>query len=117
MIIKKIEKLTTETVNFEEVLNKSLTQGERDLFQEILADVKRDERTHLQKLIDKYNLYVYEERKLQEKLGAVLKELATLKDEDEIELLVNERIIDLNDEINYAHEKQEDVVEDIINQY
>ena len=107
--------MTSETVNFEEILDKSFTQEERDLFQEILTDTKKNERTNLQKLLDKYDIYVQDEREHQEKLRAVLKELTTLKDEDEIELLVDERIMDLTGEIGYAQKDQGYVVKDIIN--
>ena len=105
--------MTAKTVNFKEMLDKNLTQKERDLFQEILT--KKDERTILQKLLDKYDIRVQEERKHQDKLRAVLKELTTLKDEGEIELLIDERITDLGDEIGYAQKDQGYIVEDIIN--
>ena len=84
-------------------------------FEEILMDTKKDERTQLLKLLDKYDMYVQHEREHQEKLRAVLKELTTLKDEDKIELLVDERIMDLTDEVGYAQKDQGYVVEDIIN--
>ena len=106
--------MTTKTVNFEEMLDKSLTQVERDLFQEILMDIKKDERTHLRRLLHKYDMYVQCERKHQEKLRDVLKGLATCKDEEEIELLIDERIMDLGDEIGYAQKDQKYIVEDII---
>ena len=59
--------VNVKTVNFEEILDKCLTQDERDLFREILT--KKDERTILQKLLDKYDAVVQEERSIRRNLG------------------------------------------------
>ena len=79
--------------------------------QEILADTKKDE--HLRELLNKYVMHVRWERKHQDELRAVLCELATLKDGNSIELLIDERVTDLIDEIGHAQKDQGYVVEEI----
>ena len=105
--------MASTNVNFEGTLDKSLSQNEKNLLREIL--IKKDERTELRKLLDKYDMPVQDEREYQDKLKVVLETFAILKDDDEIESFVDEKIMDLTDEIRYAQMDQRYVVEEIIN--
>ena len=82
--------MTSETTRFEEILDKSLTQEERNLLRDLLTE--KEERTPLQKLFDKYDMCVREERDYKEKLKVALKEFVECKDEDGMGLLIEERL-------------------------
>ena len=100
----------TVVLYFVKILSGSRNFWQKDLFREILVD----ERTKLRKLLDKYDMLVQDEREHQDRFKFVLETFAILKDDDEIESFVDEKIMDLTDEIRYAQMDQRDVVEEII---
>ena len=58
--------MASANVNFMEILDKMLTEKERGLLQELLNE--KDERTELQKLLDRFDNYVLDEREYQIKV-------------------------------------------------
>ena len=103
--------MTSKTASFEETLNKSLTQGERNLFRQIM--VEESEQPPLQRHLKRYDTYVWEEKQHKEKLRTVLEQLIECKNEDEIEL-IEEKIEGLEEEIEFLQGKQKDITEEIL---
>ena len=104
--------MTSKTARFEEILDKSLTQEERNLLRDLLME--KDERTPLQKLFDRYDMYVREERDYKEKLKVALKEFVGCKNEDEMELLTEGKIEGLEEEIVFLQNQQKEITERIL---
>ena len=89
----------------------SLTQVETGLLRDLLT--KKDERTPLQKLLNSYDMYIWDEKQHKEKLRVALEELITCKNEDEMELLIEEKIEGLEEEIKFGQSKQREITEKI----
>ena len=104
--------MTSKTARFEGILDKSLTQGERNLLRNLLTE--KDERTPLQRLFDRYDVYVREERDYKEKLKVALKELVGCKNEDEMELLIEGKIEGLEEETVFLQDQQKEITEKIL---
>ena len=104
--------MTLETARFEKIIDKSLTQEERSLLRDLLT--KKDERTLLRRLFDRYDMYFREERDYKEKLKVALKEFVGCKNEDWIELLIEGKIEGLEEEIVFLQNQQKDITEKIL---
>ena len=78
---------------------------ERGLLRDLLT--KKDERTPLQKRLNSYDMYIWDEKQHKEKLRVALEELITCKNEDEMELLIEEKIEGLEEEINLVRVNRE----------
>ena len=57
-------------------------------------------------LLERYDLYVWEEKQCKEKLRKVLEKLMRCKNEDEMELIIEEKIEGLEKEIEFLQSKQ-----------
>ena len=65
-------------------------------------------------LLERYDLYVWEEKQCKEKLRVVLEKLMRCRKEDEMELIIKEKIEGLEEEIEFLQSKQKDITEKIL---
>ena len=65
-------------------------------------------------LLERYDLYVWEEKQCKEKLKIVLEKLMRCKNEDEMELIIEEKIEGLEEEIELLQSKQKNIAEKIL---
>ena len=98
--------------NFEGTLGESLKQNEKDFFWDILHH--KDERTELQKLLDRYDMYVWREQKEREELIEKLKDIEKCKDFDQLDNFEN-RIKDMRERVDFNLDNQNEVIDKIFN--
>ena len=90
-----------------------MTPKESVLLQELLS--QKDERTELQKLKDRYDLYVQDEQEEREKLIEILKDVDKCKDFDELKNF-KDRVEKLREDVQFNLDMQSEIIDEIFNE-